>query len=75
MRNPLSMMTDRIRHLIYGEHPDVPPEVRKASHDLANEVQAVSAQLYRIKRSPDPFAELVCALRGSPDDSHRTGTG
>lgn len=74
MRNRLSMMTDRIRHWIYGEHPDVPPEVRRASHDLANEVQAVSAQLYRIKRSPDPFAELVHTLRGT-DNSHHTGTG
>lgn len=68
------MMADRLRHWLYGEHPDVPRDVREAHHALRNEVQQVNARVRQIQRAPDPFEELVSVLRGKPPDSgHHTG--
>ena len=69
------MIADRFRHWLYGEKPEVPPEVREASHALANEVQQVTARVRQIERAPDPFQELVTVLRGKPpnDRNHRAG--
>lgn len=71
MNGWLSQMEKRIRRLFYGEH-DCEREMRarQTAHQLANEVQQLKAIVNIIKRAPDPWQELVRAIRDGNDDHH-----
>ena len=71
MKGWLVQMEKRIRRLFYGEQ-DCEREMRarQTAHELANEVQQLKAVVNIIKRSPDPWEELVRAIRHENGDHH-----
>jgi hypothetical protein len=61
-------MEKRIRLWVYGDHSRDEMRARVAYHKFANEAQATNARLRQMKSAPDPWQELVRALRGCDRD-------
>lgn len=53
-----------VRRWVYGDHSRNDARAREAYHRFANEAQATNARLRQMRRAPDPWQELVRALRG-----------
>lgn len=67
-------MVDRLRKMIYGDRGHDDMRARRAMHEFANEVQGLHAVVHQIKQSPDPWHELVRAIRyGGQEDYHNNG--
>lgn len=62
-----SMLEKRLRTWLYGDHAGSDYRARRASHDLANEVTKLQAEMRIIRQSSDPWQEFVKAVRGCED--------